>query len=87
MTITSDTYSHLLEGVGRAAADAADALVPTGRAAPQLRDQPVTTPTLETTQRSRPEDESAGQERAPRGTLTPNPRTKSRIKGVPDGAD
>lgn len=31
ITITSDTYSHLLEGVGRAAADAADALVPARR--------------------------------------------------------
>jgi len=68
ITITSDTYSHLLEGVGRAAADAADALVPIRRTAPQLRDQSVTTTPLETTQRPRLEDESAGQKRAPRGT-------------------
>jgi len=31
ITITSDTYSHLLEGVGRDAAEAADALVPKRR--------------------------------------------------------
>jgi hypothetical protein len=60
ITITSDTYSHLLEGVGRAAADAADALVPTRKTAPQLRDQSVTTPPPETTRHPRPEDESAG---------------------------
>lgn len=44
ITITSDTYSHLLEGVGRAAADAADALVPTRKAAPQMRDCQVPAP-------------------------------------------
>ena len=77
ITITSDTYSHLLGGVGRAAADAADALVPARKVAPQLRDQSVTTPPPETTQRPRPKGESAGQEGAPPGTRTPNPRIKS----------
>jgi integrase len=28
ITLTADTYSHLLEGVGRRAAEAADALIP-----------------------------------------------------------
>ena len=38
ITITSDTYAHLLEGVGRDAAERARALVPR-----QPRDHPVTT--------------------------------------------
>jgi integrase len=40
IAITSDTYSHLLGGVGRAAAEAAAALVPRSR--PDVRDQSVT---------------------------------------------
>ncbi len=40
IAITADTYSHLLEGVGRKAADAADALVPRQQAEPC--DQSVT---------------------------------------------
>ena len=43
ISITADTYSHLLDGVGKRAAEAAGALVPR---AP--RDQSVTNPTLET---------------------------------------
>jgi integrase len=77
--LTADTYSHLLEGVGRKAAELAMALVPRA-----LRDQPddscdqsVTNPASETTPRPRRKDESAGQTGAPPGTRTPNPRIKS----------
>ena len=38
ITLTADTYSHLLDGIGRQAAEAADALIPRNR-----RDQSVTT--------------------------------------------
>jgi integrase len=38
LTITTDTYAHLLGGVGRQAADAADALVPQSRSPVQSRD-------------------------------------------------
>ena len=79
IAITSDTYSHLLEGVGRDAAQRAMDLVPRTRGttpagtrvAIGLQEAP------ETTQRLRPEDESAGQTGAPPGTRTPNPRIKS----------
>jgi hypothetical protein len=40
IAITADTYSHLLAGVGREAAERASALVP--RAAREPRDQSVT---------------------------------------------
>lgn len=40
--ITSDTYTHMLEGVGKAAAEAANALVP--RSGRDLRDQSVINP-------------------------------------------
>ncbi|MGZ8577476.1 MAG: tyrosine-type recombinase/integrase [Actinomycetota bacterium] len=43
ITLTADTYAHLLTGVGRRAADAADALIPR-----TPRDQSVTTSTPET---------------------------------------
>jgi integrase len=72
ISLTVDTYSHLLDGVGRQAAERAMALVP--RAA---RDQSVTESEPETTLRLRPEDEGAGQTGAPPGTRTPNPRIKS----------
>ncbi len=71
ITITSDTYSHLLEGVGRAAADAADALVP------RRRDQSVTSPAPDTTAAPHLEGEGPGQEGGPPGDRTLNPRIKS----------
>ena len=72
VSITSDTYSHLLAGVGRRAAEAAMAIVPRNQ-----RDHSVTT-----TAKTAAEDESstavmAGTESAPPGTRTPNPRIKS----------
>lgn len=63
ITITSDTYSHLLGGVGRDAADRASALVPRSRkAAPVtpsegLRDHSVTTPPTDSTPEQAPETE------------------------------
>jgi hypothetical protein len=72
IAITSDTYSHLLRGVGREAAEAAMALVP--------RSDALTMPSHE------PGDdvgfspaEEKGQVRggAPSGTRTPNPLIKS----------
>jgi integrase len=72
VSITSDTYSHLLAGVGKKAAEGAAALVPRNR-----RDQSVTS----TAKTAAPEDPEtaveAGQEGAPPGTRTPNPRIKS----------
>lgn len=60
ITITSDTYSHLLGGVGRDAADRASALVPRSRpvapiaSAEDERDHSVTTsPTDSTAERAR----------------------------------
>lgn len=63
ITITSDTYSHLLGGVGRDAADRASALVPRARkAAPvtpsdDVCDHSVTTPPTDFTPEQAPETE------------------------------
>ena len=75
ISITSDTYSHLLEGVGRRAAEAASALLP-ARSTPECDDF-VTAEAPKMDQHSRREDESAGQGGGPRGTRTHNPRIKS----------
>ena len=72
LTITSDTYSHLLEGVGRDAAQRASNLVPR-----QPRDTHVT-PTGQTSPPERPEQpRGPGFIGAPRGTRTHNLRIKS----------
>jgi len=75
ISITSDTYSHLLEGVGRRAAEAASALLP-ARSTPECDDF-VTAEAPKMDQHSRREDETAGQAGGPRGTRTHNPRIKS----------
>lgn len=75
ITLTVDTYSHLLEGVGRKAAEAATALVPR-----KPRDQSVTNQALVAQSVTETPAESAGQARSlggPRGTRTHNPRIKS----------
>jgi integrase len=72
ISITADTYGHLLGGVGKDAARRAAGLVPRGR-----REQIVST--------TDPDNESAGprsrepadERSAPPGTRTPNPRIKS----------
>jgi integrase len=82
--ITADTYSHLLKGVGRAAADAAAAMVPRS------------TPRVPTTSSQGPENDSGpppegtkGQVSggAPPGTRTPNPRIESRVEPTVDDSD
>ena len=77
--LTADTYSHLLEGVGRRAAELAMGLVPRAPrdAGGDSCDQSVTNQAPETTPGSRSESESPGQTGAPPGTRTPNPRIKS----------
>lgn len=71
IAITSDTYSHLLKGVGRAAADAAAALVPrttnSGPAA-DLCDHSVTTPGETQADGASGKREMAGRKGAPPGT-------------------
>jgi len=78
--LTVDTYSHLLEGVGRSAADAAEAMV-RPRATTPAPDAPTSRP------RS-PENDEAAPPRgtkplvnrgAPSGTRTPNPLIKSQL--------
>jgi integrase len=78
--LTVDTYSHLLEGVGRGAADAAEAMV-RPRATTPAPDAPTLRP-------QGPENDSAAPPRgerplvdrgAPSGTRTPNPLIKSQL--------
>ena len=78
ITLTADTYSHLLDGIGRQAAEAADALIPRNP-----RDQSVTSPAPETAtapldlDREGPSTcDNAG---TPSGTRTPNPLIKSQL--------
>jgi integrase len=75
VSITSDIYSHLLEGVGREAAERAAALVPRNR-----RDQEVTNPASVPGEDGSPDGEKP-QVRggAPRGNRTPNPLIKSQL--------
>ena len=72
IAITSDTYSHLLEGVGRQAAERAAALVPRRR-----REQFVSTEAPNDKSAGPRFQEPAGERGAPPGTRTPNPRIKS----------
>ena len=71
ITITADTYAHLLEGVGRQAAEAAEALIP------HPREQSVTNDGTAGNRRPRRQLETAVQVGGPRGTRTHNPRIKS----------
>ncbi len=71
ITLTSDTYSHLLEGVGRTAAAAAEGLVPARSPA----DAPTMRPRASTDDAAAPSGGTKPQVRrgAPSGTRTPNP--------------
>ena len=71
VSITADTYSHLLEGVGREAAEAAAALIP------RRRDHSVTDPGGQRPAEQPAGGVRAGQEGGPRGDRTHNPRIKS----------
>ena len=78
ITLTADTYSHLLDGVGRQAAEAADALIPRSS-----RDQSVTGPPSET-EEALPDQGREGLSTCentgtPSGTRTPNPLIKSQL--------
>ncbi len=79
LSITSDTYSHLLRGVGQAAAEAAAALVPRAPRAP-IGDQEDTTCTPDLRNDTGPSSaETKGQVSTggPPGDRTLNPRIKS----------
>jgi len=89
LSITSDTYSHLLRGVGREAAEASVALVPRApRIHSQDQEHPACTP--EPGQQSgRPPQRKNAQAStgAPPGTRTPNPRIKSARQSLPHSAE
>ena len=72
IAITSDTYSHLLEGVGRDAAKRAAALVPRNR-----REQFVSTVDSRGRSEGARPDQSPGQQGGAPGDRTRNPRIKS----------
>ena len=75
ISITADTYGHLLSGVGKAAAEAASALVPRGHQRAPATDAGTSRApgSLE-----RPGDQgTARSEGTPPGTRTLNPRIKS----------
>ena len=73
LAITSDTYSHLLEGVGQQAATAAAALVPRNDA----RTQNELTPPSRARAGKAARGIAAGQTGGPPGDRTQNPRIKS----------
>ena len=79
IALTSDTYSHMLEGVGRDAAERAAALVPRApkAASASVCDQSVTNGAPGTTKGLRQNDEGPGIMGTPLGTRTPNPLIKS----------
>ena len=72
VSITSDTYSHLLEGVGREAAERAAALVPRNR-----REHSVSTVDSRDESVGVRPSESPGQRGGAPGDRTRNPRIKS----------
>ncbi len=74
IALTVDTYSHLLEGVGRDAAEKAMALVPR-----EVREQSVSSWPSEATLASRRRGERPGHRGAPPGTRTPDPLIKSQL--------
>jgi integrase len=79
ISITADTYSHLLRGVGRQAAEAAMALVPRGNGSGT--GVPTSFPHQPGNDSGRPPRGENGQvsDGAPSGTRTPNPLIKSQL--------
>ncbi len=77
-SFTADTYAHLLSGVGKRAAEAADALIPR-----KPREQSVSNSGSATAEA--PSDEhrkgplTCETSSAPSGTRTPNPLIKSQL--------
>jgi hypothetical protein len=83
ISITADTYSHLLPGVGRQAAEAAMALVPRaqpGESVPTTCPQPENQ-AAEDVDETTFEDKTPGQEGALGETRTHNPRIVSKQVG------
>jgi hypothetical protein len=78
LSMTADTYSHLLEGVGRQAAEAGAAMVPRAAELQSREDMVRTTAKSAVIKRTR-KDIRAGQKGAPSGTRTPNPLIKSQL--------
>jgi len=79
ISITADTYSHLLRGVGRQAAEAAQALVPRGSARNTGIPTSFTQGLADDDGRSTDEKNGQVSEGAPSGTRTPNPLIKSQL--------
>ena len=79
IAITADTYSHLLEGVGRDAAERAAALVPRApRGSGQTLGLPLGSRSSTADAAEPPESMNAQvSDGGPRGTRTHNPRIKS----------
>ena len=89
VAITSDTYSHLLKGVGRAAAEKANAQVPRRRSADKIKnrgDQSVTTEANPQVSGPAVADVLPGESGGPPGTRTPNLWIKSEPSAMPGGA-
>ncbi len=85
LSITSDTYSHLLRGVGRDAAEAAVALVPrASRLQHQRQEDTTCTPAAGDHEPPAPPQSNAQVTGGgPPGDRTLNPRIKSRGESVP----
>ena len=82
ISITSDTYTHLLEDANRHAAEVTEGMVPRGP-----RDRSVTTAPNPRAKIQPDEGETPGQRGGPPGDRTPNPRIKSRPRTVIPGTD
>jgi integrase len=78
VTITSDTYSHMLEGVGREAAERAAALVPRNRGDQSVTSPPESAGPVIGEEVSPPSSDGVS-DGAPRGNRTPNPLIKSQL--------
>ena len=78
IALTADTYSRLLGGVGRAAAERAMALVPRARRDPRGQSGPREDVGPSSV------DERPGQKGAPPGTRTPDPLIKRRSEDLPE---
>jgi integrase len=79
IAITADTYTSVLPQVARAAAEAANALVPRAHRTQHDAAAPISHPSEPENDAGLPPQKAKGQVRtgAPPGTRTPNPRIKS----------
>jgi hypothetical protein len=81
IAITADTYTSVLPQVARAAAEAANALVPRAHRTQHDAAAPISHPSEPENDAGLPPRKAKGQVStgAPPGTRTPNPRIKSRV--------